>query len=246
MGLTAVVAQALPSRLAYTCAEKRGFASSRTSFRCWPSRSPSSGSQGARFLASFVHSKSNDPVRDALDAATRTIAEAIRALAASNPVVLIDGRSGSGKTSLARKLAAHWPIVAPPQLISLDSLYPGWDGLDAGVDRAVERILNPHGRGRVSTWQRWDWETGSEAESYGVNPALGIVLEGCGSITPATVGVSDIRVWVESPEPSRRRRALERDGDAFRPHWDAWAAQETRHIDRDDPRGLATIRVEVP
>lgn len=193
-----------------------------------------------------MRSKSNDPVRVALEAATRTIAKAVEALVASNPVVLIDGRSGSGKTSLAHRLEERWPIVAPPQLISLDSLYPGWDGLDAGVERAVERILKPHGRGRVTTWQRWDWENHRDAESYGVNPALGIVLEGCGAITPETVGLSDIRVWVDSPEPSRRRRALERDGDAFRPHWDNWAAQETRHIDRDDPRGLATIVVDIP
>ena len=31
-------------------------------------------------------------------------------VAASNPVVLIDGRSGSGKTSLARMLVTRWPL----------------------------------------------------------------------------------------------------------------------------------------
>ncbi|MEO8095730.1 MAG: hypothetical protein ABI632_12485, partial [Pseudolysinimonas sp.] len=41
------------------------------------------------------------------------------------PVVLIDGRSGAGKTTLARELA---PLVGA-QLVSLDDVYPGWDGL---------------------------------------------------------------------------------------------------------------------
>jgi hypothetical protein len=51
---------------------------------------------------------------------------------------------------------------------------------------------------------------------------------------------------VESPDAARKRRALDRDGDGFRPHWDRWAAQEERHLERDDPRTLATLRVTIP
>ena len=191
-------------------------------------------------------SRSNDPLAQALQRGAGQVIEAIVAVEASNPVVLIDGRAGAGKTTLSRMVAANWPLAGRPQLIALDSLYPGWDGLDAGTERALHDILRPHGRGLLTTWRRWDWELEGEAEAYAVNPALGVILEGCGAINPATARLADVRVWVESPEASRKHRALERDGEGFRPHWDRWAAQEDRHLRRDDPRELASVTVAVP
>ena len=72
------------------------------------------------------------------------------------------------------------------------------------------------------------------------------ILEGCGALNPASARLADVRVWVESPTPSRKRRALERDGEGFRPHWDRWAAQEDRHIHRHAPQELATMTVALP
>lgn len=191
-------------------------------------------------------SRSDDPVDAALSGAAALIVADVLALAAANPVVLIDGRSGAGKTSLAHRVARGWPLRGRVQVIALDSIYPGWDGLDAGAERALDWILKPHGRGLLGTWSRWDWERSTEAESHAVDPALGVIVEGSGILTPATASVADIRVWLDSPEAGRKSRALARDGDTYRPHWDRWAAQELRHIERDDPRRLATRIIEIP
>ncbi|HWS51035.1 MAG TPA: hypothetical protein VN241_08510 [Microbacterium sp.] len=193
-----------------------------------------------------MHSRSDDPVAVALQRAAALIADDVRSIAAANPVVVIDGRSGAGKTSLARLLVARWPVTGRVQLIALDSLYPGWDGLDAGADRATDGILRPHARGLIGTWRRWDWELETDAESHAVDPALGVIVEGCGILTPTTARLADVRVWVDAAEPVRKSRALMRDGDAYRPHWESWAVQEQRHIDRDDPRSLATRVIEIP
>lgn len=182
----------------------------------------------------------------ALARASTLIVDDIRALSAANPVVIIDGRSGAGKTTLARMLVERWPIVGRVQLVALDSIYPGWDGLQSGVEHALDGILRPHGRGYLGEWRRWDWERDAEAESHAVDPALGVLIEGSGILTPATAAIADVRVWLESAEPGRKARALNRDGETYRPHWDRWAAQEKAHIARDDPRALATRVVEIP
>lgn len=191
-------------------------------------------------------SRSDDPVAVALERAATLIVDDIRDLAVSNPVVLIDGRSGAGKTTLARLLVERWPVQGRVQSIALDSIYPGWDGLDAGAERALDGILRPHGRGLLGSWRRWDWESEADAESHAVDPALSLLVEGSGIITPATAKIADVTVWVDSAEPRRKARALARDGDTYRPHWDRWARQEDEHVRRDDPRTLATRVVTVP
>lgn len=191
-------------------------------------------------------SRSDDRVASALDRAASLICDDVRALAAVNPVVLIDGGSGAGKSSLATRVASRWPLTGRVQLIALDSLYPGWDGLDGGVERAVDGILRPHGRGIWGAWERWDWERSTEAEAHAVDPSLGVIVEGSGLLTPTSAGLGDVRVWVEADESVRKSRALARDGDTYRPHWERWAAQERRHVERDDPQSLATRVVAVP
>lgn len=197
-------------------------------------------------MSSGPSRSSSDPVAHALDTAASDVAGAIRAIAAANPVVVIDGRSGAGKTSLARMLVARWPLAGRVQLVALDSIYPGWGGLDAGVQLAREQILVPHARGMIGVWQRWDWEVGAPAEAHAVDPSLPLVIEGSGLIRPDTIGLADIRVWMDSPLASRRRRALERDGETYRPHWETWARQEERHLRRDEPERLASHAFRVP
>jgi hypothetical protein len=193
-----------------------------------------------------VHSRSSDPLDAALTEATSRIRADIIALAASNPVVIIDGRSGAGKSSLAGRLTREWPLRTPVQLVALDSLYPGWEGLERGAEIARETILVPHGRGRLGIWRRWDWEHGEPAEAHAVDPALGLILEGCGALTPASAALADVTVWVDGPHASRQARALERDGDGFRAKWNMWAAQEEAHMARHSPEALARISVRTP
>ena len=197
-------------------------------------------------MSSAPSRSSRDAVGSSLAVAVDHLTTAIAQVAASNPVILIDGRSGAGKTSLARALVSRWPMRGRVQSVALDSIYPGWDGLDQGVELARELILTPHARGLVGVWQRWDWTTGEPAEAHAVDPSLPLIVEGAGLLTPATAKLGDVRVWLESPANSRKRRALARDGDAFRPHWERWARQEQRHVERDQPTRFATHVFAVP
>ncbi len=197
-------------------------------------------------MSSASSRSSSDPLARARLAATTRILDAVIAVEAANPVVLIDGRSGSGKSTLAADLVRRWPLRGRVQLVGLDAIYPGWDGLADGVRTATDVILAPHARGFVGVWQRWDWEASEHAEAHAVDPALPLIIEGSGILTPVTARLADVRVWLESPTSSRKSRALARDGDTFRRHWERWAEQEERHLVRDDPRAHATLSFDFP
>ncbi|MFS0794048.1 hypothetical protein [Microbacterium sp. 1P10AE] len=197
-------------------------------------------------MSSAPSRSSGDPLDAALTAAVGAVFSRVRAVGASNPVVLIDGRSGAGKSSLARRLVTAWPGRGRVQLVALDDLYPGWGGLAEGADYARESILLPHAKGAIGVWQRWDWEAGERAEAHAVDPSLPLVVEGSGLLTPAAASLADVRVWVDAPDIARKDRALRRDGDTYRPHWDRWAAQESAHLREHEPQALASLVVFLP
>lgn len=155
------------------------------------------------------------------------------------PVVLIDGRSGSGKSTIAQSVAAHIPGA---QLVRLDDFYPGWDGLDAGSRQVVESVLAPESPG----WTRWDWQQDAPAEWHPLDRTRPLIVEGCGALSQEARARATVGVWIECPEPIRKRRALDRDGDTYAPHWDRWAAQEARFIAREHPQTLADLVITEP
>jgi hypothetical protein len=154
-----------------------------------------------------------------------------RAAAAPRPVVLIDGRSGAGKTGLGLRLA---PALGAA-LVSLDDIYPGWDGLEAGSAAVARDVL----RDRDPGWRGWDWRAGTPGSWHPVDPARPLVVEGCGALSRAARARATFGIWVELDAAERRRRALARDGDAYAPHWDRWAAQEAAFGEREHPERIA-------
>jgi uridine kinase len=147
--------------------------------------------------------------------------------------ILIDGRSGSGKSELAAALA---PLLGA-QLVRLDDLYPGWDGLDEGSS-AVPALL------RSGRWRQWDWVADRPGEARAVDLAHPLIVEGVGALSRASRPLADASIWVELDAATRRSRALARDGATYAPHWDRWAAQEEAYLQRERPRELADLVVD--
>jgi len=169
------------------------------------------------------------------------VADALRGLIESSarPVVLIDGGAGSGKTTLARQLAEHWPTPGVVQVVSLDELYPGWGGLAAGA-RAVPELI------RGTGFRTWDWRRNAAGDWRRLDPGQPLVVEGCGAITAASRPLAGLAVWLEVDEAERRHRALARDGAEFAAHWDDWAAQEAVHWSADTPWEFADLSLSAP
>jgi uridine kinase len=165
--------------------------------------------------------------------APELIERLIERITGDPPIVLIDGRSGSGKTELATVLAG--PLAA--QLLRLDDVYPGWDGLEA----ASEQVANILETGR---WRRWDWSSSRLAEWNTLDLGRPLIVEGSGALTRASRERATYGIWVELDAPTRKARALTRDGAVYELHWDAWAAQEQRLFARERPDLLADLVVD--
>jgi len=174
------------------------------------------------------------------DAAASLSATLRRAIRESTPagqrsVVLIDGRSGAGKSTLADRLVADWPGV---QLVRLDDLYPGWDGLEAGSADVAGMIA-----AGVPGWREWDWSMGLAGAWHPLIASRDLLIEGTGTLSASNRASATFGIWVELDDEARRARALTRGGVDYEPHWQHWAEQEAAFIARENPRGRADIVV---
>ena len=113
-------------------------------------------------------------------AAVLAVAVDAAPVAGATVVVAIDGRSGSGKTLLGTAVAGA--LGCP--IVHLDDIYPGWDGLAAGVALVAEQVLAPLARGERAAYQRWDWMRSRPGRSVDVTAGRHLVLEGCGALVP--------------------------------------------------------------
>lgn len=167
--------------------------------------------------------------------------------AGSTRVLAIDGRSGSGKTTLSGQIAQA--IGDDAELLHLDLVYPGWDGLLPAVPLLVDGVLRPLAEGRPARYRRWDWVRGdwwrTEERAWRDVPATGVlIVDGVGSGALACAPYLSALVWIEVPTAVRYENAMRRDGESYRPHWQRWADQEASYLRTDDPAGRADVTLD--
>ncbi|WP_167103648.1 hypothetical protein [Mycobacterium sp. DL592] len=161
---------------------------------------------------------------------------------APDAIVLIDGRSGAGKTTLAREVCDRAALQGVSvQLIHVEDIYPGWGGLADAVQIVAAQIVGPLAAGRNAQWQSYDWDRGAPGPLRHAHSGQPVLIEGVGALSKDSAAHASWRVWMEAPTGLRRSRALARDGDLYRPHWTQWADAETGFINLHQPAKLADI-----
>ena len=167
----------------------------------------------------------------------------------------IDGRSGAGKSTLTTAVRKHLAETLDhadrATVIDGDDFYAG--GSAAVWDRRTpadntDRVINWRGqrdvlealrRSGVARWHPFDWNA-ADWDCDVVPPAAAptvaraapvVVLEGVYSCRPELHDLLDLRVLVDVTEDVRRRRLLEREGDAYQADWeDRWATAEDHYF----------------
>jgi uridine kinase len=164
------------------------------------------------------------------------------------PMILVDGRTGSGKTTFAAALQNRLfqKGESAPRVIHMDDLYEGWDGLQAGVDYLIRQILNPLSRREGASWQEYDWAAGSRTGAWrefrGGTP---LIIEGVGSLSRIAAEQADVTIWLEADQAVRQARIAARgaEGDGDGSWFAMWTAQEADFYAREKSDEMADLRI---
>ncbi|MEV0561837.1 hypothetical protein [Dactylosporangium sp. NPDC050588] len=142
-------------------------------------------------------------------------------------LVAVDGRAGSGKTTFAGRLARalrHAGVDVAE--LHTDDFLDGWAELEAWRPRLERWVFAPFKAGEDARYRRYDWVRERLRDEWEPlrRPDV-LVVEGVGS-----AGVQDLTfaVCVHAPRALRLERGLIRDGEALRPQWERWMAEEDR------------------
>ena len=176
------------------------------------------------------------------DQLLHVIADQVLASSQNTPIVLIDGRAGSGKSTFAEKLQSllFREGDSLPRVIHMDDLYPGWEGLAQGAEYLQRVILTPLLKSGTASWQEYNWSTGKRESWREFSGGTPLIIEGCGALNSFTQTVALLGIWLEADEQTRRKRWEERDGDRFREYFEIWSAQELDFIAREKSPDLAS------
>ncbi len=156
-----------------------------------------------------------------------------RLLGSSGTVwVGIDGLGASGKSTLAARVAAE---LADAVVLAIDDFaHP--DVATWQRDRFVAEVLTPLLAGRPGRYRPADLVTGMLGPLREVPPGVPVVVEGV-SATDVRLGVPwDLTLWLDVPEPVRRRRIAERDPTELLERWRTdWWPQERAYVEAQRP-----------
>jgi uridine kinase len=161
------------------------------------------------------------------------------------PVVLIDGRAASGKSTFAENLQNQLfkQGESMPRLIHMDDLYEGWGGLAAGSEYLARNILSPLAKGETASWQEYDWVKEKRINWREFSGGTPLIIEGCGAVSRRSKEFADLTIWIQAEESVRRNRWIEREGnDNF---FDKWAASELEYYAKEKSSGLCELVVNL-
>ena len=149
-------------------------------------------------------------------------------------IIAVDGRSASGKTTLASRLAA---LVENASLVHSDDV-AWWESFFAWDHLMAAGILEPLHRGRSVDFRPPAWDRrGREGSIVVPSDTPLVIVEGVGVSRRSLQHLLDGAFWVQADIDESRRRGIARDGGRQQDvdFWDEWDREEVPFIAADQP-----------
>lgn len=159
-------------------------------------------------------------------------------------LVLVDGRSGSGKSTFAARLAA----AVGAHVVHTDDVAWHLHPID-WTRELVTGVLTPWRRGGAVDYRPPGWIAKGREGSVQVPAGTEmLIVEGVGAGREELAALADVVVWVQSDGTEARRRAIVRDMDVegrtrqeAEDFWDEWARSEDPFLADDRPWSRAGL-----
>ena len=153
-------------------------------------------------------------------------------------LVAIDGRSASGKTSLALRLKE----TAGACVIHMDHFFPRPEqrtperlarpGGNVDYERFLSDVIAPLKRGEPFSYRPFNCHTMTMGDAIEIKPHSVTIVEGAYACHPALWDLYDLHVFLSIDPAEQARRILRRNGEAdaaiFR---DKWIPMEERYFE---------------
>ncbi len=122
-------------------------------------------------------------------------------------VIAVDGRSASGKTTFAARLAEalRAPVVHTDDVAWHHSFFDWWPLL-------AEHVLEPFRAGHAINWTPEAWTARGRTGGILVPTAPVLVVEGVSASRRELMNLIDVAIWMDVDPHLAEHRGLERDG----------------------------------
>lgn len=166
-----------------------------------------------------------------------TLTTQISTLLSASPthpvLVALDGRCGSGKTTLAAQLAEAFPgsvtVHTDDYYLPPAARVPGWENIPcANMDlrRLRAEVLEPARAGRSFVYKAYSCREDAYLPPMACAPARLILIEGSYSLHPALAACYDLRIFVTCSKAEQTRRLQAREGARYAAFAQRWIPLE--------------------
>lgn len=152
-------------------------------------------------------------------------------------LVALDGRCGSGKTTLAAQLAERFPqsitlhtddfYLPPPQRVT------GWERIPCAnmhLERLRAEAVAPARAGRAVCYKAYSCREGAYLPPRVLGPAPLVIVEGSYSHHPSLAACYDLRVFVTCSKAEQARRLQAREGARYAAFVERWVPLEEAYF----------------
>ena len=174
-------------------------------------------------------------------------------LAATQPkvgqtrLIAIDGHGGSGKSTIANKLAR----ILDAGIVHTDD-FASWDNPLNWWPLVIERVFEPIANGAASlSHPRSKWWESHNPEPVVDQPVTKImILEGVGSLRKEFRDYISFGIFVDTPKSVCLQRGIERDRATGKTEeeliriWERWFQDEESYIAHDRPQEYADLVID--